>query len=68
MKRGQHNPRNTGNKLAIPLQERYYAEIQVAVTPDSEVEFWFALTGHANAHTTFDPNRCARRGDAVRQL
>ncbi len=41
---------NTGNQLAIPAQGRYYAEVQIAVAPDSDVEFWLTLTGHANAH------------------
>lgn len=41
---------NTGNKLGIPPQGRYYAEVQIAVAPDSNVEFWLTLTGHANAH------------------
>jgi DNA-binding CsgD family transcriptional regulator len=41
---------NTGNKLAIPPQGRYYAEVQISVAPDSNVEFWFTLTGHSDAH------------------
>lgn len=35
---------NTGHMVATPSLVRYFEEVELAVTPDSNVEFWMTLT------------------------
>jgi DNA-binding CsgD family transcriptional regulator len=41
---------NTGNRLAMAPMKRFFVEVELAVMPASDVEFWLTLTGHANGH------------------
>jgi DNA-binding CsgD family transcriptional regulator len=41
---------NTGNRLAMAPMTRFFVEIELAVVPDSDVQFWLTLTAHANGH------------------